>query len=67
DDAAGTKRGDRSHRRDTGLHHLPAKVHVNEPPLTLSVHPLPSNFPVKAPPPLFSKGGGASDRRNNGR
>ena len=44
DDAAGTKRGDRSHRRDTGLHHLPAKVHVNEPPLTLSVHPLPQSF-----------------------
>ncbi|WP_237703670.1 hypothetical protein, partial [Bifidobacterium breve] len=49
---AGTKRGDRSHRRDTGLHHLPAKVQ-NEPPLTLSVHPLPSNFPVMAPPPFF--------------
>ena len=43
-DAVGTKRGDRSHRRDTGLHHLPAKVHVNEPPLTLSVHPLPQSF-----------------------
>ncbi|WP_231858521.1 hypothetical protein [Bifidobacterium catenulatum] len=29
DDAAGTKRGDRSHRRDAGLHHLPAKVQMN--------------------------------------
>lgn len=44
DDAAGTKRGDRGQRGDTGLHHLPAKVHVNEPPLTLSVHPLPQSF-----------------------
>ncbi|VUX62207.1 Uncharacterised protein [Bifidobacterium pseudocatenulatum] len=66
DDAAGTKRGDRSHRRDTGLHHLPAKVHVNEPPLTLSVHPLPQSF-RSWPRRLFSRGGGASDRRNNGR
>ena len=52
DDAAGTKRGDRGQRGDTGFH-LPTKVHKNEPPLTLSVHPLPSNFPAMAPPTPF--------------